>query len=92
MNIFKSFHFSLAKSRPKILAPASDQILNLLQLQPKNLSPDRLRNTAYCTYFRTFSVSDPQLFSEQGGGEPRNTKNFKTKLNILLRNTGNEYM
>ena len=58
MNIFKSFHFSLAKSRPKILAPASDQILNLLQLQPKNLSPDRLRNTA----------SDPQLFSEQGGG------------------------
>ena len=48
MRIFESFHFSLAKkrsrSRPKILAPAPDQILNWLrlQLQLKNLGSDWL--------------------------------------------------
>ena len=66
MNIFKSFHVSLAKkrswSRPKISAPA--QILKWLQLQPKNLGSDwlRLRNTglnSYCSVLvTTFCYSE----------------------------------
>ena len=49
IKIFLLFRFSLVKKRakadPEISAPASDQTLNWLRLQLKNLGSDRLRNT-----------------------------------------------